>query len=144
VICKSVGRHLVLLRCMMKRRCSLGAILPLVAVVVAGGCDDIAPVICPQGYGPTIEVEVWDAAADLPAARGAYGAAWRASELDSLVPAGDTVLLLINNRPGTYEVEVRKAGFNDWDTSGVVVGLVGGEYCGTVGTAHIVARLDSL
>jgi hypothetical protein len=128
----------------MKRRGSLGAILPLVAVVVAGACDDIAPVVCPQGYGPTIEVEVWDAAADLPAARGAYGAAWIGGELDSLFPAGANLLLLMNNRPGTYNVEVRKADFSDWDTSGVVVGVVRGEYCGTVGTAHIVATLDSL
>jgi len=144
----SVRRHLLLLGCTMKRRCSLRALFPVVAVVVAVACDDSAGVLCLQGYNPTIEVEVWDAAADLPAAQGAYGAAWSRSELDSLIPApgasGDTLLLLLSNRPGTYDVEVRKAGFSDWDTSGVVIGIVGGEHCGTVGTAHIVARLDSL
>ena len=132
----------------MMRWRSLGALLPLVGVVVAGACDDTASGVCPQGFGPTIEVEVWDAGADLPAARGAYGAAWRGDELDSLVLApgalGDTLLLLMNNVPGTYDVEVRKVGLSGWDTSGVVVGATGGPQCYRVGTAHIVARLDSL
>jgi hypothetical protein len=132
----------------MMRWRSLGALLPLVGVVVAGACDDTASGVCPQGFGPTIEVEVWDAGADLPAARGAYGAAWRGDELDSLVLApgalGDTLLLLMNNVPGTYDIEVRKVGLSGWDTSGVVVGVIGGDRCGRVGTAHIVVRLDSL
>ena len=132
----------------MKLRGSPGGLLPLIAVAVAAACSDTTQVICPQGYGPTIEVEVWDAGADLPAARGAYGAAWRGDELDSLFPApgasGDTLLLLMNNRSGTYDLEVRKAGLSTWDTSGVVVGSIGGDYCRSVSTAHIVARLDSL
>ena len=122
-------------------------LLSLAAAALSSACSDTTQVVCPQGYPPTIEVEVWDAGADLPAAREAYGAAWRGGELDSLVPAtgasGDTLLLLWNNRPGTYDVEVRKAGLSGWDTSGVVVRSTGGD-CATVITERIVARLDSL
>jgi len=57
--------------------------------------------------------------------------------------SGDTVLLLLNNRPGIYDVEIQKVGFNAWDTSGVEVQSTGGQ-CATVITEQIVARLDSL
>lgn len=132
----------------MRMLSSHGTLLPLFPVSVAGACSGTTGVVCPQGYGPTIEVEVWDAAANLPAAQGAYGAAWRDGEPDSLMPAlgasGDTLLLLWNNWPGTYDVEVRKVGLRGWDTSGIVVRSTGGNYCRTVIAEHIVARLDSL
>jgi hypothetical protein len=131
----------------MTRRRGLAGLSALAAVAVAGACGDAAQVICPLGYGPTIEVEVWDAGANLLAARRAYGAAWRGGELDSLMPAtgafGDTLLSLWNNRPGTYDVEVQKVGLSAWDTTGLVVRSSGGA-CATVVTERIVARLDLL
>jgi len=122
-------------------------LLPLVAAAMTAACGDTAQVICPEGFGPTIVVEVWDARAGTPAARETRGAAWSGAAVDSLMPApgvsGDTVLLLLNNRPGIYDVEIQKVGFNAWDTSGVEVQSTGGQ-CATVITEQIVARLDSL
>ena len=125
----------------------LSDLLLLIGTTLVVACADTTDVVCPAGFVPTIVIEVWDAGANVPAARDARGAAWRDSELDSLTPApgvaGDSLLLLWNNRPGTYAVEVRTLGFRSWDTSGVEVRSTGGP-CPMVITERIAARLDSL
>jgi hypothetical protein len=99
------------------------------SVLVIAGCDllDSSETICTSNFVFGLVVAVQDSSTGAPAASGAQlivqEGAWADTvgfptnrpDLDAqpLVSAGE--------RPGTYAVAVRKAGFRDWERAGVVV-----------------------
>ena len=99
------------------------------AVLTTAGCDvlDSREVACTDNFVFGLVVAVQDSSTGAPAASGAQliaqDGAWADTvgfppnrpDLDAqeLVSAGE--------RPGTYTVTVRKAGFRDWQRTGVVV-----------------------
>jgi hypothetical protein len=95
-----------------------------------GGCDVLAPRVCPDWVRPAIEVNVWDGESGQPAAYGARGWAREGSYLDSLrissfMSPGDSAtaysMIAAMERPGTYEVVVQKEGYQDWVAMGIRV-----------------------
>lgn len=114
----------------MIRSTRAGQLFVAIALLAAAGCDLLdnnAGVACTENFAFGLQVAVQDSSTGAPAASGAQliarDGAWADTvafpsnrpDLDAqpLVSAGE--------RPGTYTVTVRKAGFRDWQRTGVVV-----------------------
>jgi len=86
-------------------------------------------IVCTEMFVAGLVVEVRDATTSEPAAFGAQGEIRDGSYVEMLqVEGGGTVepavaLRLVGawERPGVYSVVVRKEGYRDWTTSGVIV-----------------------
>ncbi|MFN2400771.1 MAG: hypothetical protein ABR543_19360 [Gemmatimonadaceae bacterium] len=104
-------------------------------------CDAFGPHSCPLSVNPAVTIAIRDAATGVPAAIGAVATARNATMVDTL--AGFDSLTVTSRRagPGTYRVEVRKAGYLNWVAEGVHVGSIGGA-CPTMQTVHLEAALD--
>ena len=115
------------------------------AATAVAACDLLTPDLCDTGIAYGVTVEVVDSATGQPAAFGASGWVRDGQYVDSLqivgFAGGDSLsaslLAAAEERPGTYEVFVRKPGYLDWRLPGVFAR--DGE-CG-VSTARVVARL---
>ena len=95
---------------------------------------------------PGLIVHVHDGQTGLYAASGSTVVARSGTYADSLrvaVTAADSAgVWLVANRPGTYDVVVRKAGYLDWTQTGVVV-VPGAAPCPQlVTTTNVDARLQ--
>lgn len=103
--------------------------LPYVALFgafVFGGCDD--PVVCAGTAQFAIVVHVRDASTGAPAALGATLVVRDGVYADSAtgtysgpVEPFATLLEAAQDRPGTYDVSVRKAAYQTWTRQGVRV-----------------------
>lgn len=115
------------------------------AALLLGACDVLTPTDCDTGIAFGVTVEVLDSATGRAAAHGAAGWVRDGVYIDSLRilgfagPDSTTASLMgaAEERPGTYEVFIRKSGYLDWRRAGVFAR--GGE-CG-VSTARTTARL---
>ncbi len=111
---------------------------------IAAGCE--GPLTCVSVPAAAVTVLVKDSASGVPAASGARLVVRDGSYVDSTsYPAGhpeiDAIALGAGwNRPGIYEITVRKAGYWDWVRSGVKVT----EGRCNVDTARLTARLQWL
>ncbi|HYD55176.1 MAG TPA: hypothetical protein VEA99_21245 [Gemmatimonadaceae bacterium] len=103
--------------------------LPL-ALLAFAGCDfPFASGACTASVEPAIVVEIRDARNGAPLAGLAAGVVRDGAYVDSLRPAGftdvnDPIGSMISRqaaseRPGTYDVEVRRDGFRPWTRTGV-------------------------
>lgn len=117
--------------------------LALVAFLLlpAGGC---AGITCTDVGGYAVQVEVRDAATRAPATEGAVLTVTDGAYVDSMRggPGGPPVLAAAPERPGTYLVEVRRAGYAPWARSGVRVERAG--RCDRLDSARITALLEPL
>lgn len=106
----------------------------LVGVCLVVGCDN--PVVCTGTEGFAITVQVREASTGEPAALGATLVVREGTYADSMtgtvLPPSPfaTQLEAARDRPGTYDVLVRKAGYLTWTRQGVQAqesecGLVG-------------------
>ncbi len=111
---------------------------------IAAGCD--SPVTFVAVPVPAVRVLVNDSASGAPAASGAQLLVRDGAYVDSTAfPPGHpeldaTPLIGADNRPGTYQVTVRKPGYWDWSRSGVKVT----EGRCNVNTVKLTARLQQL
>jgi hypothetical protein len=116
------------------------ATLPVLTAALSAACssDDY---VCTLGVEPAVVVTVWDARTHAPAPPGATGLLREGTYVDTLRRAGggDAEYWLAGayERPGTYAVGVRLAGYREW-TAGRV--RVTGDRCGVV-TQRLVAEL---
>jgi hypothetical protein len=96
------------------------------------GCGDSGSKPSGMSCAQTLDVaglvvEIRDSRTPAPAALGAQGSLQDGSHSENLVPYGigspGQLLSLAGafNRPGTYDVEVRKSGYVDWSARGVSV-----------------------
>ena len=83
-----------------------------------GGCSRV----CPAVAAPYLTVEVRDAQTGAPAAEGATGTASDGAFVDPL-NAFDNLVMVPETyeRPGVYDVLVRKPGYEDWTAENVRV-----------------------
>jgi hypothetical protein len=92
-----------------------------------GPCELLDPVLCTASSEPAVVVWVYDAETGSPAAHGATGWVREGAYTDTLTPyhfaSGNPESLLslrgADERPGTYEVRVEKAGYEPWTRTGV-------------------------
>lgn len=102
----------------------------LLLMVALSACDSTSnePIACPAIITPAIEVEVRHAETSAPEAEGAVVIATDGAYTDTLDAGksveyqGQLVLLSLagaNERPGTYDVVVKKQGFETWTRTGV-------------------------
>ena len=128
------------------------AIIAACSLGVAGACHESpttikVPIIACVLIGiPGLIVHVHDGQTGLYAASGSTVVARSGTYADSLrvaTTAADSVAVwLADNRPGTYDVVVRKAGYLDWTQTGVVV-VPGAAPCPQlVTTTNVDARLQ--
>ena len=125
----------------------LNRLLLAVALLTIGGCDLLdnkLGVDCTDNFVFGLEVAVQDSSTGAPAASGAQliaqDGAWADTvgfpptrpDLDALPLVG------AGERAGTFTVTVRKAGFRDWQRSGIVVTA---DEC-HVHTVELTARLQ--
>ncbi len=84
----------------------------------AAGCDILAPTVCTTEARWGIVVYVKDAVTGAPAEAGATGIARSGPYADSMsiAPGASSggFIGLATERPGYYQVTVRKAGYRDW------------------------------
>ena len=97
----------------------------LALVTILCGCD-LGGTVCPQSVEPAIRVEVRDAATGAAAAEDATGFVRDGAYTDSLrVTGGDSsgafIMSAAEERAGTYDVFIEKAGYRNWMQSGVRV-----------------------
>lgn len=125
--------------------------LPLGLLAVLPGCSGLPfdGYSCTASIERALEVRVEDAATGAPLAAGAIGRARDGAFAEELRVVGwsqagsemvATTLGGVDERPGRYDVEVVRAGYARWDTSGVRVRK---GPC-HVETARLVARLQRL
>ncbi len=102
-------------------------LLLLAAAALVSGCDALFPTLCPQDERPGIVVRIFDAATGEPAADDAVGIAQDGAYTDTLT-AGEfdaegrtRTIRGADERPGRYDVVVRKAGYETWRRGGVLV-----------------------
>jgi hypothetical protein len=75
---------------------------------------------CPAVVKPAIVVEIKDARTSVPLAQDAQGVVRDGAYVDSLRPYQETLSLqAAAERPGTYSVEVQRAGYQTWTIGGV-------------------------
>src|SRR5688500_9215973 len=78
--------------------------------------------VCTLEYRMGLTVEVRDARTGAPAAAGALGVAGTGTYeevLQEAGPEGALLLLGLGERPGTYLVEISRAGYEPWAAEGV-------------------------
>jgi hypothetical protein len=105
------------------------SVLVLVTMVSGGCLNSTAANSCPAIIIPAIVVEIKDAQTGIPIAQGAQGAVREGTYADSLRPYGgispDPATLVslqaALGRPGTYSIDVQRAGYLPWTASGVKV-----------------------
>jgi hypothetical protein len=100
-------------------------------------CDEAA--VCPAASFAGVHVHALSAA-DATPILGALGEVRDGSYADSLVELGEGGYEAAYDRPGTYAVHLEHAGYEGWDTSGVVVHDSGGD-CPLITTVQVGARL---
>lgn len=116
-------------------------IMPCLFAAATVSCGNIAGnYSCPASLVPAVVVEVRDAQTGAPRAEGARGAVQDGAYVDSLKPFEVSLSLQgAFERPGTYAVEVHRAGYQTWTVSGVRVSK---QRCG-VATVRLLANLVS-
>ncbi len=99
--------------------------LLLMVLALSSGCDILPTTVCTTEARWGIVLYLKDAATGAPAEAGATAIARSGTYADSMmVPPGvssGTFLGLATERPGYYELTVRKAGYRDWSQSSVRV-----------------------
>jgi hypothetical protein len=110
------------------------------ATVAVAGCGRLVDSHnCTASVEPAVVVEIRDARTGAPLAAGAEGVVRDGAFVDVLRPAEasgpDSTSLYsrraADERPGTYAIEVRRAGYQTWTASGVRVER---------GTCHVQTR----
>lgn len=100
--------------------------------LLATGCvSPFDPAVCTAVAVPAIVVEIRDARTGVPLAGLAAGVVRDGAYVDSLRPAGfldatDVVGSMLSRqaaheRPGTYTIDIRRSGYQDWTRVGVRV-----------------------
>jgi hypothetical protein len=106
-------------------------------VLLGSGCGG-GPA-CLEGSFPGVMAHVTSAADGSPLS-GALGEVRDANYRDSLFDLGDGDYSAAQDRAGTYAIHIQREGFEDWDTSRVLVSASGGA-CSMVTTEHVDAAL---
>jgi hypothetical protein len=108
--------------------------LVLAALFTLGACSSSpsAPIVCDASARAGITVTIKDAETLQPLAATARGVVRDGAYLDSLVLVAPDTRAAAFERAGTYSVEVRLAGYQNFNTSGVRV---------TSGTCHVNAQV---
>ena len=108
-----------------------------VSAAVAGACrseDAVWVGVGAWGFAVTAV----DGASGAPAAAGATLVARSGAYADSMTATrDDEVLYGADDRPGRYDLTVRKPGYREWARAGLVVPAT----CGTIPTTSLTARL---
>jgi carboxypeptidase family protein len=123
-------------------------------VIRTGGPDSVAVTLrtqpllvgrlCTADYRHGIELEVRDSRTGAPAAEGAFAIARDGAYVDTLLvigwgPGGQPLLLGgVHERPGVYDVSLRKSGYRDWMVNGIELTR---DECHII-TRHVQVRLD--
>lgn len=106
------------------------ALLALGAVLAAAACDDasLEPIACTAVAMPAVVVRVHDALSGAPLVAGVSLVLQDGAFVDSVRVGdpppwyGETITTpRTYERPGTYEVRVRREGYGPWARAGVVV-----------------------
>lgn len=108
------------------------AALALAALFAVGGCSSSPsdPIVCDASARAGITVTIKDADTMEPLATTARGVVRDGAYVDSLILVSADTRVAAFERVGTYSVEVRLAGYQNFNTSGVRV---------TSGTCHVNA-----
>jgi hypothetical protein len=108
------------------------ATLALMALFTLGACSSspTAPIVCDASARAGITVTIKDAETLVPLAANARGVVRDGAYVDSLVLVAPDTRAAAFERAGTYSVEVRLTGYQNFNTSGVRV---------TAGTCHVNA-----
>jgi hypothetical protein len=119
------------------------SIRPLAAAFCLGACGIGESTYCDLPVPPyALVIGVRDSVTNRPLARGTIGTADAPGVHDTLITMGDdsTGLVSAHNVPGTYSIVLRRPGYRDWTTDGVVVewGRCGG------GNVAVSARLQPI
>jgi hypothetical protein len=113
-------------------------VVPALAALLAAGCSELIGGDCTTDVRPAVAVQLRDARTGAILAGPATAVARDGAFADSVqVGALDSEAWLAQERPGVYDVTVRKAGYREWTRTGVRVR--DGE-C-HVRTVHLVAEL---
>jgi len=106
------------------------------ALVTLGACSSPStePIVCDASARAGITVTIKDAETMAPLAANARGVVRDGAYVDSLTLAGPDTRVAAFERAGTYSVEVRLTGYQNFNTSGVRV---------TAGTCHVNAQVVS-
>jgi hypothetical protein len=108
------------------------SVLLLAALYTLGACSSSPsdPIVCDASARAGITVTIKDAETMEPLAATARGVVRDGAYVDSLVLVAPDTRAAAFERPGTYSVEVRLAGYQNFNTSNVRV---------TAGTCHVNA-----
>lgn len=118
-------------------------VLVLAGLPLLGGCEWIG-VACPDVGSYAVNVEVRDAVTGVPATEGAILIVQEGEYADTVQggPGAPPVLAAAPERPGTYNVLVQKAGYQDWTRQDVRVRRGGG--CDRLKSARLTANLQPM
>lgn len=90
-----------------------------VAVLVVQGCGEGVGLICTDQYVYAVTVEVRDSVTGGPLGSPPTGILTDGQYREDMELHGDLTLQGGGERPGTYEIEVRAAGYHAWRMEGV-------------------------
>jgi hypothetical protein len=115
------------------------------AIKIATACDNNEDVVCPLYRHRSISVRVFDAVSRNPITGAASGFVTNGQEFDSLQVCDvddqhRVVTRCAHGTWGVFYVAISAAGFQTWDSTGVVVSH---EPCGAI-TTHLDVNLDRL
>jgi hypothetical protein len=104
-----------------------GGVGVLAVTVLWAGCGLVDPPNCTASIEPAVVVWIYDGVTGEPAAHGAQGWVRDGDYTDPLIPyhmaTGDPASVVsmraADERPGTYDVHVEKAGYLPWVETGV-------------------------
>lgn len=118
----------------------LSPVLALVGLSLSG-CNVIG-ITCPLIGSDAIIVEIRDAATGAPAAAGATLIVRQGTYADTVQggPAASATLSAASERAGTYDVLVRKPGYQDWTQENVTVRRAGA--CDRLDPVRLQAELQ--
>ncbi|QJR35497.1 hypothetical protein [Gemmatimonas groenlandica] len=110
----------------------LSGLLFLTALCTLGACSSSPsdPIVCDASARAGITVTIKDAETMAPLAATARGVVRDGAYVDSLILVASDTRAAAFERPGTYSVEVRLTGYQNFNTSNVRV---------TAGTCHVNA-----